>query len=1066
MLLYFSIAYFTVQGQISSSPDPNKRLSQLLIRNWTASEGLPSNNLLSITQTQEGYLWMGSYEGLVQFDGILFRNFDSKSVVAMQRDEVLSLTESDSGALWVGTQGKGLLKYQKGTFSRIDNNLFMNALQARGNIIWIGTQEHGIYQFNIEEEQFTPLNHPAILEITINDMVINEDSQWFASEGNGIISKHGDRYNTYRESASGASLKNCYTVKVDAQGTVWAGSTTGLFFLKDGKFQQVPELMGYIVYDILFDSHGSLWLATSAGIFRHTQKFGFEVLRIDGQDLQLDVRQVILDKEGSIWFTSYRNGLFQVRDGKFTNYTYRDGLASQAIGSLCLLNSGKLLVGSVNGKLNLISEENNTVTDLPIKSLLPKDRVYHAIHDSDNNIWIATYQGLFIIMANGTEKHFTKKDGLHGNQIRHIFQDSNGKVWVGSRSNGIAVFDLKSESVTQHISQIDGLGSNFILSIKEDRQGNILVGTVNGGLNFIRDNRVVRVINSRDGLPGDLIFNSYEDKDGILWICTNNGIARKHKEHITAYTTEDGLLDDAIFDFLEDKDGRIWMPANSGVISIPKEDLNQFAEDSTTNLKWVLFDKGDGMQNDQCAGATHSVIDKQGNIWIPTFDGVAKINPSKVYRNSYSPPVHINAMQVDNSPMDILRKPVLVSPGAHRIVFEFSGLSMIAPEKVQFRYKIQGYDQNWIEDTYERRAIYTNLPHGEYIFKVIATNNDGMWNTEGASLRFTIEPAFTETWVFYFLVLLISGLLIAATVKIRMQRVNKRNLALQAEVMHRTRELSNSNREITQKTAQLSTALKKMTDSVRYAQKIQQAILGNTEQITRNFREGFILLKPRDIVSGDFYWYGHKFGKKIIIAADCTGHGVPGAFMTVMGNDMLNEIVNHNGITEPAAILRELDRMILETLTHEQHSENEGMRRKHINDGMDMAILAINDDDLEFEFAGAKNPLYIVREGKLLSLKGSKYPIGGHAHKHDKLFESQKYKLRRKDMFYLFSDGYQDQFGGAEDRKFMKKRFRETIESISKLPMKEQKEFLENTFYQWKGDKKQTDDILIIGLKV
>ncbi|SFF57974.1 PP2C family protein-serine/threonine phosphatase [Thermoflexibacter ruber] len=258
-----------------------------------------------------------------------------------------------------------------------------------------------------------------------------------------------------------------------------------------------------------------------------------------------------------------------------------------------------------------------------------------------------------------------------------------------------------------------------------------------------------------------------------------------------------------------------------------------------------------------------------------------------------------------------------------------------------------------------------------------------------------------------------------------------------------------------------------ITDSLKYAQRIQKAILGNEEEVLCNFKEGFIFFKPRDIVSGDFFWFSQLFfnteersSKRILIAADCTGHGVPGAFMTVMGNALLDEIINEKCITTPHLILHELDRKIVATLQKQNFNQS---------DGMDMVILVIEekDDNTKWvHWAGAKNPLYYVRNRQLHEIKGDKFPIGGNQSKIAKTFNTHTFELKDDYIFYLFTDGFQDQFGGKENRKYMVKHFRNFLFEISHLPLSVQKEKLEQEFTSWKGEREQTDDVLVIGVSV
>ncbi len=297
------------------------------------------------------------------------------------------------------------------------------------------------------------------------------------------------------------------------------------------------------------------------------------------------------------------------------------------------------------------------------------------------------------------------------------------------------------------------------------------------------------------------------------------------------------------------------------------------------------------------------------------------------------------------------------------------------------------------------------------------------------------------------------------------QRVTQRT----AEIFHKNLELERQKSEIVMQNEIIEKKNQDITSSINYASRIQRAILGNADAITSNFKDSFIFLRPKDIVSGDFYWYSEvkrsSFSKedgernsvylKIIVAADCTGHGIPGAFMTVMGSALLDEIINENKVTNPSRILSVLDRKLVMKL----HKEG-------VNDGMDLAILIIDDQNMRLSFSGANNPLIIARDGEIQQIKGSKFPIGSNQYKVRKKFESHQIDIKEGDAFYIFSDGYQDQFGGEKGRKYYKKDFREFLQRISPLDMKTQKERLVEELDNWQGDYRQTDDILVIGIRV
>ncbi|MCU0443587.1 MAG: SpoIIE family protein phosphatase [Microscillaceae bacterium] len=250
-----------------------------------------------------------------------------------------------------------------------------------------------------------------------------------------------------------------------------------------------------------------------------------------------------------------------------------------------------------------------------------------------------------------------------------------------------------------------------------------------------------------------------------------------------------------------------------------------------------------------------------------------------------------------------------------------------------------------------------------------------------------------------------------------------------------------------------------ITNSIRYARRIQEAIIPEPPEVISHFKDAFIFYQPRDIVSGDFYWFSDRHHKKVVIAADCTGHGVPGALMTMMGNSLINEIVNEKGITNPSEILSELDKKIVQTLQRTSDAD-----KKPIHDGMDVAVLTIDSEKLEIEFAAAHNPLYYMQDGEMLQIKGSKFPVGSSQYG-EKAFDYNLVKAKEGDVFYIFTDGFQDQYSQESQRKYMSKRFRSFLLLISHLPMEEQRQKLIEEFHFWKSDSPQTDDILVIGIK-
>jgi serine phosphatase RsbU (regulator of sigma subunit) len=353
-------------------------------------------------------------------------------------------------------------------------------------------------------------------------------------------------------------------------------------------------------------------------------------------------------------------------------------------------------------------------------------------------------------------------------------------------------------------------------------------------------------------------------------------------------------------------------------------------------------------------------------------------------------------------------------------------------------------DPDWSVPSNRPFANYTNLSGGDYIFRVRGSNNDGVWNEAGVKLHIRIIPPFYQTTWFYILCVIVSLLSVAVFVRVREAKSKREKKTLEEKVVQRTAELAQKNQDI--------------LDSINYARRIQEAILPERRHIFDHLEDAFILYLPKDIVSGDFYWFAKKGSKKIIAAVDCTGHGVPGAFMSMIGNNLLNQIVMENGETDPGRILELLNKGV-------QRALKQGEGQQDTNDGMDVAMCVIDSDTDELHFAGAYRPLFMVNANEIAKTSGDKYPIGGAHMQLDRTFHTQTQKISKGDCFYIFSDGYPDQFGGPKGKKFMGKRFQQLILDVCELPMQEQKTHFEEALRAWAADYGQVDDILVIGVR-
>jgi len=465
--------------------------------------------------------------------------------------------------------------------------------------------------------------------------------------------------------------------------------------------------------------------------------------------------------------------------------------------------------------------------------------------------------------------------------------------------------------------------------------------------------------------------------------------------------------------------------------------------------------------------------DKDGNIWFGTIKGVVKFNPKKEKINKTEPLTFTKRLDIYLNDAAFPEN-ARFSYKQNYLTFHNIGISLTNPSEVRYQYKLDGFDHGWTPPTKESSISYSNLPPGKYTFMVRSCNNNGVWNKVSRKYNFEIIPPFWQTRWFYILCIITGCAILYTTYKLRVRNLQRAKKILENTVRERTAEIVHKKEEIEAQRDQLSKKNLLITDSINYAKRIQEAILPSDEAVKKHLPQSFILYKPKDIVSGDFYWVHENNGQILFAAVDCTGHGVPGAFMSIIGHDLLEQIVKEHNITKPSDILDKLNSELTNTLKHNEGNDD-------VKDGMDLVLCRITkatqstlgsrgngskEKGWVLEYAGAHNPLYIIRDKKIIELDGDIIPIGSYKAGDNSKFKNHEIKLMKGDILYLFSDGYPDQKGGDDNKKFYYAPFRELLLKMHQLPMEEQASQLDKAITQWKGDNEQIDDILVFGVKI
>jgi serine phosphatase RsbU (regulator of sigma subunit) len=607
--------------------------------------------------------------------------------------------------------------------------------------------------------------------------------------------------------------------------------------------------------------------------------------------------------------------------------------------------------------------------------------------------------------------------------------DGENNLWVGTL-DGLIYYEIDSKKATR-LTQVNGLKSNNISAVFADSKDRIWVGADGQGITLISGDRFVQLDLGFEFTP--LCFA--EDKDGLIWIGTEGrGLIQYDNilgKVVRTYSIEDGLLADLINQLSCDRFNNIYVGTNKGLNLYLRKEDRIYSYTASSGFVGIET-KPNG-----------SFVDKEGDVWFGTVQGVTRFHPTEEIQIVKEPLTHITGMEVNHEPVQ-LKDGLSLSYKQNSIIFDYRCITL-NPDAVQYQIMLDGVDQEWREPDSRTSATYPALQHGKYTFLVKARNSAGVWNKDPVSFQFVIRPPFYLTWYFILASVFAFGLIVFFYIKMRERALKRENAILEEKVKDRTATVVAQKEELAQKN-------KDITDSIRYAKRIQFAILPEKSP----FPDTFILFKPKDIVSGDFYWFTEMGGIEYFSAVDCTGHGVPGAFMSIIGHNSLTKIVREYGIREPGKILTQLNKEVLETLHTRSDSGD-------VYDGMDLALVAYDRKNNSLEFAGAFNPLYLIRNGEILETKADKVSIGRSSVNTEVEFTNHQIDLQPGDTAYLFSDGYADQFGGEMMKKFKYKNLKELILRIQPETMEKQRAILDQTLEEWKGDVEQLDDILVIG---
>jgi signal transduction histidine kinase/ligand-binding sensor domain-containing protein/CheY-like chemotaxis protein/HPt (histidine-containing phosphotransfer) domain-containing protein len=775
--------------------NPSMQQSQYILDHWELADGLPQSSALTITRTPDGYLWIGTQEGLARFDGARFVVFDRNNEPALTSNLILVLYTDRAGTLWVGTQD-GLTVLQNGQFKSYNavaglaHVRIQTIIEDSKHRLWVGTDKGLVEVDHGSGRVFGTTD--GLRDASIRALLEDRSGMIWVATATGGLHRYDGRTFESMPLDPGRAVNLVSSMYEDHDGTLWFGTETGELYRKAGAhFDLVapPGRLGSAVRTLTRDRDGNLWIATYGRGLVRLRDGVFSAADAD-YVVSKDLRALYEDNEGSLWIGSSDNGLLRLRDGKFMPLGIPEGLQGNVTWSITPRAAGGVWVGTDAGVSRYVGSTFGHITS---PHGFETVRVRSLLEDRNGVLWVGT-DGAGIYARDGNHVTvFNRHNGLSGNSVKAINEDRRGRIWVGTEV-GLDVID--NAKVTSMQAELGVADPTMIRLIHEDLGGRMWVATDTHGL-FLIDAHQARRFGLADGLPSAQVTAIYEDERGVIWIGTAAGLAVWRDGRLTSLAGSGGALGETVLQVLEDEQHQIWLTSNKGLISIARATLDVLAPGQSIARDIHTYDVSDGLRTTEFDGGNTSAgcRTSDGRLWLPTIRGIVAVDPANIRTNTLQPPVQIERVTVDAVPLP-LTPGVKVSPGRQQWEFHYTALSLLAPKRARFRYRLEGFDEHWVEAGNRRTAYYTSLPPGTYTFRVIASNNDGVWNDTGASFRFVLEPHFYQT--VWFVLLCILALMGAAGACYRWRVGRLRHLAgaLSEQVALRTRDLELANAQL------------------------------------------------------------------------------------------------------------------------------------------------------------------------------------------------------------------------------------------------------------------------------
>ena len=1004
------------------------------------------NNAYVYTITQaDGYLWLGTSSGIYCYDGFEFNHFSDIDSLA---GDFVTASTNVGDEVWFGHRSGALSILSNGKFrtiqltSELPGSISQLVTVAK-NEVWVATYSGGV--FRVKSDQIT--HYPITEDYGINQIEFLDETRLLIGTDEGV-------YKAELGKEQVINLKNLVDIprvkisairRLDSDIVIIGTEDMGVYTLQiegeniHGKKIIQPEAYKEeMLSALLIDDNKNLWIGTfGGGVFLSEYKnaqWSRELISYPNQ-ITKHVKCIYQDVDENIWLGNYGKGITKIVSNPFLVLQRGSDVSS-------ISTDNNTLYFTQKNSVFKSSETENKDSELLFS--IPSGTIT-TLETHGSWMWVGT-DGDGVFQYDLISKELIAFD-MGSDKLRktiNVIRFGESTLWIGTRKGLFSIHQNSNSSQWYSISS-GQITHNVVNDIYIAKSSRVYVVTQSNVISVFGDSEVNKYSVPSDN--GIIILNAvYVDNDENIWLASNGkGIYKFQSDSVLNLREEEGLYSDYCYDLSGDGKGNLWVLHRNGLSSVDKEYLTirtvqQFTKLSTDDYY---------LKNGISVGADSS-------LYFALSKGIVRYQTYFDARKSGPPKLHIRAVSF-NGKEYLQNFPLKLYPGKYKLKVDYIGLSLKDPEQVSYQYRLIGYDNEWADITNKQEVIFSNLNAGNYTFEIVAANSDGIIS-EPQTYNFRIAVSIWRQWWFYALSAVALATLIVLYVKRREYKLIRYNQQLEQGVKDRTRKIQRQKNEIEEQGVLLAKKNLDITDSIKYASTIQAAIFPPEVILEEALPEHFLINKPKDIVSGDFCWYTKCEDKYIIAVTDCTGHGVPGAIMSMLGITLFNEVVNNLKVTKAGHILEIVRDKVISAL-------NQHKKENPSYDGMNVGLCVLDRAKGTIEYAGAFHNLIYFSDNEMKMVKAERTSVG-FTPLGSPSFQTHTITYKKGDMFYLFSDGYQDQFGGENDRKFTSRRLVNILTKISDKKIADQKLVLVQTLDHWMGDSEQTDDIIVLGFRL